>query len=255
MPEDNALINACLCASERTLYKALPDFHLSYLQVFCEGKAPYDDAFQRDILKAGYWAARESIGLTSRVADICRLVFPFQFLQSTEKQFLDKLHWEFHPNKMELFCREIFGYRLQDSVSVARDKLHALEEKKEREIDALLRKAINITKFNTAYLESLGQITHGAMLVWRDYIYLPKHKTASTIRSNPRVFLSAKADTKLQYEQWNSRVEELWLTGRYKFHTDICKKIASEEGGSHSAEHIANETRGIFQALKARKTK
>lgn len=67
---------------------------------------------------------------------------------------------------------------------------------------------------------------------------------------------TCKPSTQEQIDQWCAKVESYYSpVGRYKFHINICRKIASEEGFNHSAAHIANETRGIYQKLKAENTK
>lgn len=54
-----------------------------------------------------------------------------------------------------------------------------------------------------------------------------------------------------QIDRWCAKVENYYSpVGKCKFHINICRKIASEEGFEHSAEYIANETRGAYQKLK-----
>lgn len=64
---------------------------------------------------------------------------------------------------------------------------------------------------------------------------------------------TCKPSTQENIDRWCEKVEKYYSpTGKYKFHGEICLKIAGEEGFKKSAAYIANKTRQVFQKLSGK---
>lgn len=69
----------------------------------------------------------------------------------------------------------------------------------------------------------------------------------------------SKKSTQEQIEKWNNEVEDLWKTGKYRKHIEVCRDIADkhirETGDIITPEHIADETRETYRKLNPKKIK